>query len=112
LSIQEIIDKISIACHKYGIRITDYFKDYDKIKSGIITERQMFSCLSLSVEKSANLSSNEMEQLVTYYKKFDGRCDYKSFCETIENAFTIPDMEKKPLASVNRPPNGLLAKVF
>jgi hypothetical protein len=111
LSIQEIVDKISIACFKEGIRITDFFKDYDKLKSGLITDRQFATALTNSSKKAANLASDDINQLVEYYRQPDGKCDYKTFCDTIENGFNIPDMEKKPTAKVVRPPNGLLAKV-
>jgi hypothetical protein len=49
--------------------------------------------------------------LTEYFKLPDSRIDYKTFCDTVENVFNIPDMEKKPLAYVKRPPQGLLAKV-
>ena len=108
----EIVDRISIACHKEGIRMVDFFKDYDRLRSGMVTDRQFASGLTAGVQKSANLCSEDINQLIEYYRRPDGRCDYKSFSDTVENVFTIPDMEKKPLASVNRPPRGLLAKVF
>ena len=112
LSIQEIVDKISIACFKEGIRISDFFKDYDKLKSGLITDRQFSTALTDSVKKTANLDLDDINQLVEYYRQIDGKCDYKTFCNTIENGFNIPDMEKKPLSNVIRPLNGLLAKVY
>ena len=105
------MDKISIACHKEGIRIGDFFKDYDKLRSGVITDRQFATALTYGVQKQANLSNDEISQLTEYYRRNDGRCEYKPFMDTVENVFNIPDMEKKPLAKVTRPPNGLLAKV-
>ena len=108
---QEIIDKISVACHKYEIRIGDFFKDYDRLRSGIITERQFSTALSLAVQKEAALDNDDVNQLTQFYKMPDDRVDYKTFCDTIENVFTIPDMEKKPLSKVIRPPRGILAKV-
>ncbi len=112
LSIQEIVDKISIACFKEGIRIIDFFKDYDRLRSGFITDRQFSTALTDSVKKSAVLSLDDINQLVEYHRQADGKCDYKIFCDTIENGFNIPDMEKKPLSNVIRPPRGLLAKTL
>lgn len=63
------------------------------------------------MKKPANLSEDDIRQLIEYYRRGDDRCDYKVFIETVENVFNIPDMEKKPLAKVIRPPNGLLSKV-
>lgn len=110
-SVQETLDKISVACHKNGIRISDALRDYDKLRSGVITKRQFETELTNAVQRAASLSSYEIKQLAEYYATLDGRCDYRSFVETIENAFNIPDLEKKPVASVIRPPTGLLAKV-
>ncbi|CAF0814337.1 unnamed protein product [Brachionus calyciflorus] len=112
LSIQEIIDRISITCHKEGIRIADFFKDFDRLRSGIITDRQFASALSLSVKKPANLSEDDLRQLIEYHRRSDDRCDYKMFIDTVENVFNIPDMEKKPLAKIIRPPRGLLSKTL
>lgn len=110
-SVQETLDKISVACHKQGIRINDVLKDYDKLRSGVITKRQFETEITNTVQRCANLTPYEIKQLAEYYTTQDGRCDYRSFVETIENAFNIPDMEKKPLSKVIRPATGLLAKV-
>ena len=91
--------------------MVDFFKDYDKLRSGSITDRQFASGLTTGVQKAANLCTEDVNQLIEYYRRPDGKCDYRSFSNTIENVFTIPDMEKKPLAYVNRPPRGLLSKV-
>ena len=111
LSVQEIIDRIANVCYKHGIRISDFFKDFDRLKSGVITERQFSSGLIVGLEKAANLCTDDIYQLAEYLRLPDGRIEYKTFCDTVENVFNIPDQEKKPLAYVKRPPQGLLAKV-
>ncbi len=105
------MDKIIVASHKNGIRITEFFRDYDKLRSGVVTEHQFVCALSLAVEKQANLSRNEISKLVEYYKQPDGRCYYRTFTNLIENAFNVPDLEKKPTVQVRRPPTGLLGRV-
>ncbi|CAF4326685.1 unnamed protein product, partial [Rotaria sp. Silwood2] len=109
-SVQEILDKIRIATFKYGIRISDFFKDYDKLRSGIITEGQFESALSLSVQKQAFLNMNDIKKIAEYYRRPDGRVYYKEFVDSMENAFNIPELEKKPLTQVSRPGRGLLSK--
>lgn len=112
LSCQEIIDKISISSYKYGIRVHDFFKDSDSLRSGLVTERQFISGLSNGFVKTAKLANEDITQLAEYFRKpGTNQIDYKSFCDSIENVFTIPDMEKKPLSKVTRPPRGLLNKV-
>jgi hypothetical protein len=105
------LDKIRIATFKYGIRISDFFKDYDKLRSGVITEGQFESALSLSVQKQAFLNMNDIKKLTEYYRRPDGRVYYKEFVDSMENAFNIPELEKKPLTQVCRPGQGLLSRV-
>ncbi len=105
------MDKIRIATFKYGIRISDFFKDYDKLRSGVITEGQFESALSLSVQKQAYLNMNDIKKLTEYYRRPDGRVYYKEFVDSMESAFNIPELEKKPLTQVIRPGQGLLSRV-
>ncbi|CAF1479095.1 unnamed protein product, partial [Didymodactylos carnosus] len=109
-SIQEILDKIRIVVFRNGIRIGDFFKDYDKLRSGIIQETQFESALSLSVQKQAYLNMNDIKKLSEYYRRPDGRIYYKEFVDSMENAFNIPELEKKPLTQVFRPGHGALSR--
>ena len=36
-----MFSKIRVAVHKHGIRTTEFFRDHDKLRSGIITENQV-----------------------------------------------------------------------
>ena len=40
-SLQQILSKISNVVFKNGIRTTEFFKDHDKLNSGVITENQV-----------------------------------------------------------------------
>ena len=90
----------------------EFFKDYDRLRSGVITDRQFATGLSLGVKKAANLCSDDISQLSEYYRIGNDRIDYKSFTDSVENFLNIPDQEKKPLAIVKRPPRGLLSKTL
>ncbi|KAL9961377.1 hypothetical protein ACROYT_G030301 [Oculina patagonica] len=109
-SLQEIFEKIREAIHKNGIRTTEFFKDHDKLRSGEITENQFICGLSLCCGTQAHLSREEIQKVVDVYRQPDGRVRYKEFCHIMENAFTVPDLEKKPTADVYRPPMGALSK--
>lgn len=109
-TLQDVFEKIRIAVHKNGIRTTEFFKDHDKLRSGVITRNQFVCGLSLCCGTQANLSRDEIDMLVEYYQTEDGRVRYKEFCHLMENAFNVPDLEKKPTVDVFRPPIGALAK--
>lgn len=111
-TLQQIFDKIRIAVFKNGVRTTEFFKDHDKLRSGIITENQFICGLALAIGKEAQLSRNEIQKLVEFYKADDGRVKYKEFCDMMENAFNIPDLDKKPTESVVRPPRGALQRTL
>lgn len=80
-----IFEKIRVAVFKNGIRTTEFFKDHDKLRSGIITENQFVCGLALAVGKEAQLSRAEIQKVVEYYRQPDGRVKYKEFCDIMEN---------------------------
>ncbi|CAG2250812.1 unnamed protein product [Mytilus edulis] len=111
-TLNQIFDKIRVAVFKNGIRTKEFFKDHDKLRSGIITENQFICGLALAVGKEAQLSRPEIQKVVEYYRRQDGRVQYKEFCDMMENAFNIPNLDKKPLQEVVRPSRGALARTL
>ncbi|KAL8564995.1 hypothetical protein ACOMHN_003371 [Nucella lapillus] len=107
-SLNQIFDKLRVAIFKNGIRSLEFFKDHDKLRSGIITENQFICGLVLAAGKEAQLSRAEIQKIVEFYRVPDGRVRYREFCDMLENTFTIPDLEKKPTEEVARPLKGTL----
>ncbi|XP_033106808.1 uncharacterized protein LOC117108769 [Anneissia japonica] len=107
---QQLFSKIQVAVHKNGVRTTEFFKDHDKLRSGVITENQFVCGLMLCIGKEAYLTRGEVQHLVDIYKTKDGRVCYKDFCDLMENAFNEPHLEKKPEFEVVRPPQGALSR--
>lgn len=70
---------------KNGIRTTEFFRDHDKLRSGIVTENQFKCGLSLAVGKEAQLSRAEIQKVVEYYRISDDRVQYREFCNIMEN---------------------------
>jgi len=110
-TIEEIFDKIRVAVHKNGIRTTEFFKDHDKLRSGVITKNQFVCGLTLCCGTQANLSREEIDLVVQHHSTEDGRVRYKEFCDAMEHAFSVPNLEKKPTQDIYRPPVGYLAEV-
>ena len=77
----------------------------------IVTEHQFTCGLSLAIGKEAQLSRSEIQKIVEFYRVDKDRVRYKEFCDMLENAFTIPDLEKKPTIEVVHPPEGALGRV-
>lgn len=74
-----------MAVFKNGIRTTEFFRDHDKLRSGIVTESQFKCGLSLAVGKEAQLSRAEIQKVVEYYRVADDRVQYREFCQMMEN---------------------------
>ena len=84
-TLQAIFDKMRVAVFKNRVRTIEFFKDYDKLRSGIITENQFVCGLSLAIGKEAQLSRAEIQKVVEYYRQPDDRVRYKEFCDMMEN---------------------------
>ncbi len=70
---------------KNRVRTIEFFKDYDKLRSGIITENQFVCGLSLAIAKEAQLTRPEIQKISEYYRADEGRVHYKEFCDMMEN---------------------------
>lgn len=83
--LQDIFDKIRIAVYKNRVRTIEFFKDYDKLRSGYVTENQFMCGLSLAVGKEAQLLRPEIQKVAEFYKRGDGCVNYREFCDMMEN---------------------------
>ncbi|ELU01670.1 hypothetical protein CAPTEDRAFT_182794 [Capitella teleta] len=110
VNLQQILDKIRVAVFKNRVRTTEFFKDYDRHKCGMITENQFQCGLALAIGKEAQLSRSEIQVVGEFYKQPNGMVNFKEFCDMLENAFNIPDLDKKPTQVVVRPPVGALGR--
>lgn len=108
-TLQQVLDKVRVAAFKNGVRTIEFFKDFDKLRSGVITENQFERALTLA-GREAKLSATDIKQIVDFYRSPDGGVLYKDFCETVDNAFNVPDLEKKPTMDVMLPPHGALGR--
>lgn len=104
---QNLFDRVHVAIFKNRIRSTEFFRDHDKLRSGIITRNQFIRGLTLAqdgVQLGASLLTvDEINSVADYYSDNNGMVHYKEFCYKLENTFNIPDLEKKPTLQPVRP---------
>lgn len=84
------------------IRIKEFFRDFDVLRKGFVSEEQFKRVLHMS---DLQLSESEINTLLSHYKIdniFNGRVRYADFCDAIDNVFTTKNIEKDPLATVNK----------
>ncbi|XP_075260146.1 uncharacterized protein LOC142351824 isoform X2 [Convolutriloba macropyga] len=106
-----VIEKIQVLCFKFGIRSIEFFKDYDKLRLGLCLEDEFKAGLDLFTRKFLHLSVKQLNDLTNFYRvPDDGRIYYRAFTDLIENTFNIPNLDKQPLAEVQRPLQGILQR--
>ncbi|KAA3674765.1 uncharacterized protein DEA37_0006198 [Paragonimus westermani] len=110
-SLNMLIDRICFAAHRRGIRVMDFFADYDKLKHDAITEHQFVCALLLAIGKEAELTREEVQMLMNNYRssKYPGLIAYRDLCRRIDSAFHILNLEKDPCIEPETLPSGKLA---
>jgi len=105
--LQSLFSRLHVAIFKNRIRTTEFFRDHDKLRSGIITRNQFIRGLTLAqdgVQLGASLlTGEEIKRIADYYSDANGMVRYKKFCYKMENTFNIPNLEKQPTLNPVRP---------
>lgn len=79
------------------VRINEFYKDFDKLRKGKCTKPQFKSVLSTL---GFTLTDEEYDALIDKYETPDNMVQYSEFVESIDSAFTIKGIEKKPTLKV------------
>lgn len=79
------------------IRVNEFFRDFDKLRKGKVTESQFKAILS---SLNFSLTPEEFQALVDRYTTGDGFVQYTAFVDSIDSAFTTKGIEKNPTYKV------------
>jgi hypothetical protein len=95
----DIEKRLQAAVVMKRVRIEEFFFDFDKLRRGKVSKNQFEQILSML---NFNLSRDEFDTLTSRYKTDDPEylIDYKSFCASINSAFTTYGIQKDPTAKV------------
>ena len=63
--LNEIFQRIRDAVYKNGIRTTEFFRDHDKLRSGVITENQV---LHTHIHTHTHTNNNEIYVIIPVYR--------------------------------------------
>jgi len=98
-TINGVLDRIKTLVMKKRIRVLEFFKDYDKLKSGRITRVNFTRALDLC---HFELTSKEVNLIAdSFASPTDSSfVDYLKFSDEIESIFTVKGLEKLPTAMV------------
>jgi Ca2+-binding EF-hand superfamily protein len=91
--IEDILARIRSSCSQQRIRIGEFFRDFDKLRSGYITAAQFRIGLNMA---KVPVSNPEFQKLGEVYKapKAGEHIKWREFCDAVDEAFTKKGLEK------------------
>jgi len=96
------VKKIQSKVVEKRVRLNEYFADFDPLRKGFCTAGQLKTVLTiLNLEKE--LDRNDFNHVVEAYSREDGMFCHALFCRDIVAAFSVPGLEKEPLANTPLP---------
>ena len=99
--LDDILSRIRKECSEKRIRLQEFFRDFDRLRSGNITIPQLRIGLSMA---KIDLSQAEYDLLVDQFasdKK--GMIRWRDFCDEVDKIFTLKGLEKDATIDVQRP---------
>ena len=91
--IEDILARIRSECKERRIRLGEFMRDFDRLRSGDITISQFRIALNMG---SLHFSQREFDLLIeTFPGKMLNSVAWREFDESIEAAFTTKNLEKK-----------------
>lgn len=91
--VEDIIAKLRQNCKEQRVRISEFFRDFDKLRSGYITDAQFR--IGLNMAKIV-LSGTEFNALCNYFQapKAGKHIKWKEFSDCVDEVFTKKGLEK------------------
>ena len=91
--IEDIISRIRQECKEKRVRIAEFFRDFDRLRSGDVTIPQARIALNMA---KLDFSKSEFDTIIDNYPgKKSGFLNWKALDDAIESAFTIKNLERK-----------------
>ena len=91
--VEDVLAKIRLYCKQKRIRVCEFFRDFDKLRSGYITDGQFR--IGLNMAKIV-LSGHEFDELCEFFKapKEGRHIRWRDFSDAIDEVFTKKGLEK------------------
>jgi Ca2+-binding EF-hand superfamily protein len=91
--VEDVIARIRTFCKQQRTRVAEFFRDFDKLRSGYITDSQFR--IGLNMAKIV-LSSQEFEALLQHFRapKEGRHVRWRDFSDAIDEVFTKKNLEK------------------
>ena len=91
--IDDVITRIRVLTKQQRIRISEFFRDFDRLRSGHITAAQFRIGLTMA---KCPVSSQEFDHLINHFKapKEGAHVCWRDFSERVDEIFTTKGLEK------------------
>ena len=93
-TVDDVIEKIQKITKQKSLRISEFMRDFDPLRSGSITSSQFLRCLSI---EKIYLSRKEADLLIQKYANPDkeGEVLWTKFADDIDIVFVVKHLEKR-----------------
>jgi hypothetical protein len=90
--IDDVIARIRSKCKQQGIRIAEFFRDFDRLRSGFITAAQFRIGLTMA---KCPISQGEFTHLSEHFKapKEGAHIRWRDFSDQVDEVFTSKGLE-------------------
>lgn len=96
------VKKIQSKVVEKRLRLKEYFDDFDPLRKGFCTAGQLKTVLTI-LDLAKELDRTDFNHIVDLYCREDGMFCYALFVRDIDAAFSVPGLEKEPLACTPLP---------
>jgi Ca2+-binding EF-hand superfamily protein len=99
--VNDLLARIRKEVSEKRIRLQEFFRDFDRLRSGNITVPQLRIGMNMA---KIHLSKAEFELLTTHYASSKvGMVAWRQFCDEVDEVFTKKNLEKDVTVEVARP---------
>ncbi|EDV26117.1 uncharacterized protein TRIADDRAFT_24458 [Trichoplax adhaerens] len=99
--VRQLIDSLKSKVMKERIRVSEFMRDYDRLRSGRLQRATFRRALDLC-RFGLNIDQYNLIENTFLSTQQEGYVDYVRFCDEIESAITVKGLEKDPLAEVSQ----------
>jgi len=92
--LQDLLAKLRKKAFELRVRVAEFLKDFDKLRSGSITKNQLRLGLNMA---NMPLSTQEFEMITEHFKnpEKEDHVSWREFCDCVDEVFTVKNLEKQ-----------------
>lgn len=106
-SLVELLDLLKGMVLRHRIRVDEFFHDFDRLNTGSVSDCHFRMALGRVKFPRYIITERDFQLLEEYYGYMaeDGKrmVRWKEFLKELESVFTLPELEKNPLATFEQP---------